>query len=184
MISLISGYHPKSNRLVERVNQEIGWFLRSYCARNQNDWTQYLPWAEYAHNYLRHSANHLTPFQCVLGYQPPLFPTDALAVDTWFQQSKEVRAQVHRHLDHIATVNKHFTDHRRREAPVYHPGERVWLSIQDIRNLPGCRKLFLHYAGPFKVLKQINPVSYRFELPCVNCWALGGIWVSYSIRWL
>jgi hypothetical protein len=30
-VSLTSGYHPESNRQVERVNQEVGMFLRSYC---------------------------------------------------------------------------------------------------------------------------------------------------------
>ncbi len=51
-VSLTSGYHPQSNGQVERLNQEITRFLRSYCHQNQNDWSRFLLWAEYAQNSL------------------------------------------------------------------------------------------------------------------------------------
>lgn len=73
-ISLTSGYHPQSNGQTERLNQEITRFLRSYCHQHQTDWSRYLFWAEYAQNSLKKQATGLTPFQCVLGFQPPCFP--------------------------------------------------------------------------------------------------------------
>lgn len=51
-ISLTSGYHPQSNGQIERFNQELTSFLRSYCSQNQNDWSHYIMWAEYAQNSL------------------------------------------------------------------------------------------------------------------------------------
>lgn len=41
-ISLTSGFHPQSNGHTERVTQEIGCYLRTYCSDNQNDWVRYL----------------------------------------------------------------------------------------------------------------------------------------------
>ncbi|KAK3507421.1 hypothetical protein QTP70_020385 [Hemibagrus guttatus] len=48
-VSLSSSHHPQSNGQAERLNQEIGRFLRSYCSREQQRWSEFLPWAEYAH---------------------------------------------------------------------------------------------------------------------------------------
>lgn len=82
-----------------------------------------------------------------------------------FKCSKEVWAQANRCLEQVTATNKQFANRHRQEAPKYRPSDRVWLSTQDIRNIPGCRKLSSHYFGPFKVLRQINPVFYRLALP-------------------
>ncbi|KAL0150433.1 hypothetical protein M9458_054260 [Cirrhinus mrigala] len=169
-ISLTSGYHPESNGQSERLNQEIIRFLRSYCHRNQSDWSKFLFWAEYAQNSIRKPATGLTPFQCVLGFQPPLFPwsgdpSDLPTVNTWMQRSEATWNAAHTHLQVAIRRQKRYADLHRRPAPEFAPGSWVWLSTRDLRLRLPCRKLSPRYVGPFKVLRQITPVSYRLALP-------------------
>jgi transposase InsO family protein len=42
-VSLTSGYHPECNGQVERVNQEVSRFLRSYCQDRPGEWARYIP---------------------------------------------------------------------------------------------------------------------------------------------
>uniref|UniRef100_A0A674DKD0 Gypsy retrotransposon integrase-like protein 1 n=1 Tax=Salmo trutta TaxID=8032 RepID=A0A674DKD0_SALTR len=39
-VSLTSGFHPESNGQVERVNQEVGRFLRTYCQDRPREWAR------------------------------------------------------------------------------------------------------------------------------------------------
>lgn len=108
-VSLSSGYHPQTNGQTERKIQEIWRYLRSYCHKHQHDWSCFLSW-QYAHNSLRQTTTGLTLFQCVLGYQPPLFPwsgepSDVLAVNYWFQKSKRVWDSAHVHLHDLCSLN-------------------------------------------------------------------------------
>lgn len=95
LFSLLSAYHSQTNGQTERMNQEIWKYLRSYCHDNQQSWNSFLPWAEYSQNFLRQPTTSLTPFQCILSFQPPLFPwmdepSEVPAVDHWYHESESV----------------------------------------------------------------------------------------------
>ncbi|KAI2644447.1 Transposon Tf2-9 polyprotein [Labeo rohita] len=169
-VSLSSGSHPQTNGQTERKIQDLGRYLRSYCSEDQHSWSRFLPWAEYAQNSLRQDTTGLTPFQCVLGFQPPLFPwteepTHVPAVDHWFRESERVWDSAHRHLQSAIRRHKDFADARRRATPNYQPGDKVWLSTKDIRLRLPCCKLSPRYIGPFEILRQINEVTYQLQLP-------------------
>uniref|UniRef100_A0A4W5MJG2 Integrase catalytic domain-containing protein n=1 Tax=Hucho hucho TaxID=62062 RepID=A0A4W5MJG2_9TELE len=169
-ISLTSGYHPQSNGQTERLNQEITRFLRSYCHQNQADWSRFLMWAEYAQNSLQKPSTGLTPFQCVMGFQPPLFPwsgepTEVPSVNDWLQRSEDIWSQAHTHLLRAVRRQKLQANRHRRPNPEYTPGQWVWLSTRDLRLRLPCKKLSPRYVGPFQIVKQITPVSFRLALP-------------------
>ncbi|KAL0168601.1 hypothetical protein M9458_036823, partial [Cirrhinus mrigala] len=162
IVSLISGCHLESNSQVERLNQEIGHYLRTYCSREQDKWSNFLPWVEYAQNSLTHSSTGLTLFQHVLGYQPPMFPWSGEpsmvpSLDDWIKHSKWVWDSAHVRLQRAIRAQWIQADQRRHPHPKYQPGQRVWLSTRDLRLQLPSRKLIPSYVGPFKILKQIIP---------------------------
>jgi hypothetical protein len=44
-VSLTSDFHPESNVQVERVNQDVGRFLRSNCQDRPGEWAAFMLWA-------------------------------------------------------------------------------------------------------------------------------------------
>lgn len=115
-VGLTWGYNTKPNSQVKWLNQEIGWYVRTYCYNNQEDWVKVLPWMEYLQNSLVHSATNITPFKCVPGNQPPLLPgnateTEVIAVDELFWCSTQVWEDAHRYFSHATQVCKTSAQH-------------------------------------------------------------------------
>ncbi|KAL0146658.1 hypothetical protein M9458_057998 [Cirrhinus mrigala] len=169
-VSLSSGYHPQTNGQTERKIQEVGRFLRTFCTSHQDTWNQFLGWAEFAQNSLRQATTGLTPFQCILGFQPPLFPwtgepSDVPSVDYWFRESERVWDEAHQHLQRAVHRQVTTADRRRSDAPTFQVGNKVWLSTRDIRLRLPCKKLSPRFVGPFTITEQINPVTYWLQLP-------------------
>ncbi|KAL0190948.1 hypothetical protein M9458_013646 [Cirrhinus mrigala] len=92
-------------------------------------------------------------------------PSNVPAVDHWFRESERAWDLAHHHLQRAVRRHKSFADARRRAAPNYQPGDLFWLSTPDLRLHLPCRKLSPRYIGPFRILRQINNVTFQLPLP-------------------
>ncbi len=107
---------------------------------------------------------------CVLGYQPPLFPwseepSNLPSVNEWLQRSEETWNREHIHLQRAVRRQEGQANRHRHPGPEYTPGQWAWLATRDIRLRLPCKKLSPRYVGPFQILRQITPVSFRLDLP-------------------
>ena len=160
-VSLSSGFHPQSNGQTERANQSLETVLRCLCAQNPASWSTQLPWAEYAMNSHVSAATNLSPFECCLGY--PLFPSQELQVgvqsaEAFIWRCKRTWRVTRANLQKAAARMKQQADKKRKPAPEYRVGQRVWLSTKDIPICGGTRKLAPRYVGPFVVTASSTEV--------------------------
>ncbi len=136
-VSLSSGFHPQSNGQTERANQDLERVLRCLVTQNPASWSQHLSWVEYAHNSLPVSSTGLSPFECSLGYQPPIFPSleSEVAVPSahaFVQRCRHTWRRARETLLRVGARTKAQADRHRSKPPVYVVGQKVWLSSKNI----------------------------------------------------
>ncbi|XP_023807361.1 uncharacterized protein LOC111946829 isoform X2 [Oryzias latipes] len=169
-VSLTSGYHPQSNGQAERANQELEAALRCLAAQNQADWSKYLVWVEYAHNSHSSTATGISPFEASLGYSPPLFPSRELdlavpSVQLHLQRCRNIWQQTRAALLRTKESNCQIANRHRGVSPSYQPGQKVWLSAQNIPLQASSRKLAPKFIGPYTIDRVVNPACVRLRLP-------------------
>ncbi len=169
-VSLSSGFHPQSNGQTERANQDLERVLRCLVTQNPASWSQHLSWVEYAHNSLPVSSTGLSPFECSLGYQPPIFPSleSEVAVPSahaFVQRCRHTWRRARETLLRVGARTKAQADRHRSKPPVYVVGQKVWISSKNIPLRSVCNKLAPKFIGPFPVTKILSPVAVRLKLP-------------------
>ena len=63
-------YHTQMDGQTERINQEIGTFLRHYVNYQQDNWTEWLVAAEFQYNNKKHAATGYTLFELNFRWHP------------------------------------------------------------------------------------------------------------------
>jgi hypothetical protein len=169
-IRLSLAFHPQTDGQTERVNQVLEQYLRCSINYQQDDWTSYLPLAEFVYNNTLHASTQQTPFYANYGYHPKL---DLLstsrhnnpAAEEFTKHLSQLQATLKLQLQTAQDSYKTSADEFRKKSPTFQVGDKVWLLRRNIKTNRPCDKLDYRRLGPFSIQKQINPVAYRLELP-------------------
>ncbi|KAJ1114308.1 hypothetical protein NDU88_002547 [Pleurodeles waltl] len=169
--ALSTSFHPQTDGQTERLNQTLKKYLRCYAKDAQESWASLLWLAELSYNNAWHSSIRESPFRANTGFHAEMLPIniprevmDQPTVHAMIKNLQSVQKKIRLNLEKAKEQYKKWGDEHRREGPAYQPGDRVWLSTKYIRFK--MRSVFHpRYIGPYEVLRQINPVAYRLNLP-------------------
>ena len=161
-----TAYRPQSNGEAERVNQEIGTYLRMYCAEKPNDWSLYLADAQFAHNSHIHSTHGQMSFYLLHGYELTAYPSDvanppSLTSDRLEQlaANRDKAIIAHKRVQEAMIARRPGLGYKKFEV-----GDKVWLDARNL-HLKTTHKLTPRRLGPFEIIKEISPVVYKLRLP-------------------
>jgi IS30 family transposase len=67
-----SRYHPEGDGQIECTNQMLEQYLRIYCNYQQDNWSTFLPLAEFTYNNAPSTTTGISPFFANKGYHPSI----------------------------------------------------------------------------------------------------------------
>uniref|UniRef100_A0A803TCI3 Gypsy retrotransposon integrase-like protein 1 n=1 Tax=Anolis carolinensis TaxID=28377 RepID=A0A803TCI3_ANOCA len=167
---LSSAHHPQTDGQTERTNATLEQYLRCYVNYQQDNWASLLPLSEFAYNNGVQASTKETPFFANYGFHPRFFPSvietsEVPAAEDWLQELTAVQELLHQHLDQAKEDNKRHADGHRQPGPEIKVGDRVLLSTRFLPSHRPCRKLDARFIGPYPVVAQLNPVTFKLQLP-------------------
>jgi hypothetical protein len=169
-IHFTSGYHPQANGQTERVNQMLEQYLRIHCNYQQDDWSNWLPIAEFTYNNAESLATGPTPFFANKGYHPklPTYPdrlSTSHAAHEFVTNLADVHARLHENLAVTQQCTQLSTDAAWTPAPTLSIGDKVFLCAEFIQMTWPSRKLADKYLSPFEIIGVAGPASFVLRLP-------------------
>jgi len=166
-----TAWHPQTDRQTERVNQELDQYLRLFVNEKQDDWYDLLPLAEFQHNNHVHSATQHPLFLLdtrrlpCMGFEPRQNPCGLETVNEFTERMRTVIEEAKSVIRKAQDDMKRYYNRRRTPAPVFNPGDKVFLDASDIRTTRPSQKLSYRRLGPFVVERRIGPMAYCVKLP-------------------
>lgn len=165
--SMSTSYHPQTDGQTERVNQILEQYLRCYIDYQSDNWSELLSSAEFAYNNAAHEGTKETPFFLEYGRHPRAGPTlkkEVQRVDLndimWARNQAQEQAKAALKL--AAERMKWYYDQHVQKVP-FKEGDKVLVDLRDYQKTG--RKLTARYAGPFKIVEKLSPVTFRLEWP-------------------
>jgi len=122
-------------------------YLQLFVNERQDDWYDLLPMAEFQHNNHVHSTTQQPPFLldtgCIprMGFEPQQNHSDLETVNEFTERMRMAIKEAKSVIRKAQEDMKRYYDRRRTPAPVFNPGDKVFLDALDIRTMCPSQKL-------------------------------------------
>ena len=159
--NISTAFHPRTDGASERANQRLEQYIHLVAGEAQDDWSYWLPVASAVFNQKWNATLGMSPTQAIMGFQPSLLPNKTLSsnipdVERRLTRMREFQDTALRAINQL-TANPP-------SLPIKE-GDNVWLESINLPLTAGTRKLTPRRQGPFRVVQQVTPVSYKLDLP-------------------
>lgn len=169
---LSSAYHPETDGQTERQNQTLEQYLRCYCCLEQDDWTVWLPVAEFAYNDSLHATIGTTPFGAYHGADPrapdwpgmPLGKGESPLAAGMAAKMLALQSECRRKIQAANAYQKQYADKKRKHIDL-RVGDKVLISNRHMRSTRPKKKFDWKYIGPGTIMARIGPNAYRVDAP-------------------
>lgn len=173
---LSTAYHPQTDGQTERMNAVVESYIRNFCNFAQDNWMEILPMAQLAISNQTAASTGFSPFFLDHGFHLETLPLSEPSTDEPRQSSagstgtriadklKNALEVAQAELAAAQERQEQYANRYRDLAPHYKPGDKVWLSLRNIRTNRPSKKLDARQAK-YTVLAQVNPHAYRLNTP-------------------
>ena len=100
-----------------------------------------------------------------MGFEPRQPPSKVEAVNDFTDRMKSTLEEAKSAMAKAKDDMARYYNQRRTPAPVYGPGDRVYLDASDIHTTRPSKKLSHRRLGPFPVERHVGMNAYRLTLP-------------------
>jgi len=100
-----------------------------------------------------------------MGFEPRQDPSSLETVNEFTKRMESTTEEAKSAIRKAQEDMARYYNRRRSLAPVFKPGDWVYLDTSDIRTTRLSPKLSHRRLGPFEVERQVGPSAYRLKLP-------------------
>jgi len=146
-------------------------YLQLFVNEWQDDWYNLLSMAEFQHNNHVHSTTQQPPFLLdtrripCMGFEPRQNHSNLEMVNEFTERMRMAIEEVKSAIRKAQEDMKRYYNRRRTPAPVFNPGDKVFLDASDIQTTCPLQKLSHRWLGPFVVELRIRSMAYCLKLP-------------------
>ncbi|GKA13838.1 putative reverse transcriptase domain-containing protein [Tanacetum coccineum] len=172
-LDMSTAYHPKTDGQSERTIQTLEDMLRACVIDFGKGWEKHLPLVEFSYNNSYHASIKAVPFEALYGRKCRSHVCWAEVGDVQLTGPKII----HETTEKIMQIQQRLQDARdrqrsyanvRRKPLEFQVRDRVMLKVSPCKGVIhfGKRgKPNPRYIRPFKILKRVDPMAYKLELP-------------------